>query len=180
MRLPAVLRASALLKLLPWLRTLNRLHQGRYMAAVEAVLRRSGVEVVGHPLWIAPSVYLDLAEPGSISIGDRVAISESVSLLTHDFSLDRVAESRRELPADEELLRVAPVRIEARVFIGMSVMVLPGVTIGEGAIVGAGAVVTHDVAPDTVVAGNPARFICTTADLWSRRHTEFETRKRRP
>ena len=49
--------------------------------------------------------------------------------------------------------------IEDGVFIGVHAIILPGVTIGEGAMVGAGAVVTKDVPPRTMVAGNPARVI---------------------
>lgn len=52
-----------------------------------------------------------------------------------------------------------PVRIEAGAFLGVNAVVLPGVTIGERAYVGAGAVVTHDVPPRSVVVGNPARVV---------------------
>jgi acetyltransferase-like isoleucine patch superfamily enzyme len=55
--------------------------------------------------------------------------------------------------------RGGPVTIGDRVWIGYRAMVLPGVTIGEGAVVAAGAVVTSDVAPYTIVAGNPASAI---------------------
>ena len=51
--------------------------------------------------------------------------------------------------------------IQEYVWIGCNVTVLPGVTIGEGAVIGAGSVVTRDVSPYTVVAGNPARVIKT-------------------
>jgi acetyltransferase-like isoleucine patch superfamily enzyme len=54
---------------------------------------------------------------------------------------------------------VAPVTIENKVFIGASAIVLAGVTLGEGCMVGAGAVVTKSVAPYTIVGGNPARVI---------------------
>jgi acetyltransferase-like isoleucine patch superfamily enzyme len=53
----------------------------------------------------------------------------------------------------------SPIRIESNVWIGFGSCVLPGVTVGEGAIVGARSVVTTDVEPYTVVAGNPARFV---------------------
>jgi galactoside O-acetyltransferase len=56
-------------------------------------------------------------------------------------------------------VETAPVRIGSNVYIGFDVMVLPGVTIGDGAIVGSRSVVCDDVAPHTVVAGNPARAV---------------------
>lgn len=56
-------------------------------------------------------------------------------------------------------VKVAPVTIEDRVWIGFNAIILKGVTLGEGAIVAAGAVVTKDVPPYTVVAGNPAQVI---------------------
>lgn len=52
-----------------------------------------------------------------------------------------------------------PVHICRQVWIGAGATILPGVTIGENAVVGAGSVVTHDVESNTIVAGNPARFI---------------------
>lgn len=57
------------------------------------------------------------------------------------------------------------VTIHDKVWIGMNVTILKGVTIGEGAVVGAMSVVTHDVPPYTIVAGNPARIIHTIGDL---------------
>jgi UDP-2-acetamido-3-amino-2,3-dideoxy-glucuronate N-acetyltransferase len=59
-------------------------------------------------------------------------------------------------PGDWELVET---RVRRRASIGSGAVILGGVTIGEGALVGAGSVVTHDVAPHTVVAGNPARVL---------------------
>jgi acetyltransferase-like isoleucine patch superfamily enzyme len=56
-------------------------------------------------------------------------------------------------------VRVAPVVIEDNVWIGRQAIVLPGVTVGRNAVVAAGAVVTADVAPHTLVAGNPAKLV---------------------
>jgi acetyltransferase-like isoleucine patch superfamily enzyme len=56
-------------------------------------------------------------------------------------------------------LREEPVTIEDDVWIGSNVVVLKGVTIGRGAVIGAGSVVTHDVPPLVLVAGNPARVV---------------------
>jgi serine acetyltransferase len=54
------------------------------------------------------------------------------------------------------------------VFIGLNAIIMPGVNVGDGAIIGAGSVVTKDVEPYTVVGGNPAKFICTVKDYIKR------------
>ena len=58
--------------------------------------------------------------------------------------------------------------IEDWAYIGAYSQIMPGVTIGEGALVAAGSVVTKSVAPHTVVGGNPARYICTTEEYYER------------
>jgi maltose O-acetyltransferase len=167
------------IKLLPLLRVVGRFNQSAYMHMVVWLLRRANVDVNGFPLWISPTVFFDVGYPHAIAIGDRSVISESVKLLTHDFSLDRVSEERGELAPDEELYRRAPVTVGARAFIGIGAIVMPGINIGDGAIVGAGSVVTDDVPPHTVVAGNPARILGTTEQIWDKRRSEFQVRKRR-
>jgi len=82
-------------------------------------------------------------------IGSNVSISEGTAI----FTLEHDPNS----PTFDN--RGAPVRIADYVFLGARAIVLPGVTIGEGAVVGAGAVVTRDVAPFTIVAGVPAKPI---------------------
>ena len=78
-----------------------------------------------------------------ISIEDNVVISFGVTIITHDHSMDIVA----------------PVTIKKEAFLGSRSVILPGVTIGEKSIVGAGAVVTKDVPDNTTVVGSPARVI---------------------
>jgi maltose O-acetyltransferase len=62
-------------------------------------------------------------------------------------------------PLSKGNVMVAPIIIEDHVWISYNVCILKGVTIGKGAIIGAGSVVTKDVPPFTVYAGNPAKFI---------------------
>src|SRR3990167_6213356 len=97
-----------------------------------------------------------------IEIGDDVLISWGVTILDHH-SHSVIFEERKHdvinwLTArkDWSHVPVAPVKICDKVWIGFGATVMPGVVIGEGAIVGACTVVTKDVAPWTVVAGNPA------------------------
>lgn len=93
-------------------------------------------------------VALDVAP---IRIGEDVRIGPNVQLLPPTHPLE--AEARR---AGWEGGR--PIVIEDNVWIGGGAIVLPGVTIGHNSVVGAGAVVTRDVPPDTLVTGNPARI----------------------
>lgn len=62
----------------------------------------------------------------------------------------------------DNAIRTAPVTVEDRVWIGCNVIVLSGVTIGTGSIIAAGSVVTKDVPPHSLVAGNPAKVIRET------------------
>lgn len=102
-----------------------------------------------------------------VTIGDYALISWNVVFMD-TYRLPREAQARRKalelVPAHP--LRIGavdvpaqPIRVERNVWIGFDACVLPGVTIGEGSIVGAKSVVTQSVPPYTVVAGNPARTI---------------------
>ncbi len=87
-----------------------------------------------------------------IRIGDRTQIGPQVQILAADHPRD--AESR-----DAGLENGKPVTIGRNVWIGAAALILPGVTVGDDAIVGAGAVVTRDVPKGATVAGNPARRV---------------------
>ena len=94
-------------------------------------------------------VFLDCA---AIEIGDRVQIAPAVQLYTATHPLE--AEARA-----SGLESARPIRIGDDVWIGGGAILLPGVTVGEGAVVAAGAVVTREVPPRVLVAGNPARLV---------------------
>lgn len=88
---------------------------------------------------------------GRLEIGRYVSISENVKVLTAGHAVD--------MP--DFHLTLAPVFIKDWVWVGANALIMPGVTLHEGAVVGAGSVVTRDVPPWTVVAGNPARPLRT-------------------
>jgi len=93
---------------------------------------------------------------GGLTIGDNVSVSAGVWLLTDGHAMND--------PLFPEVL--APVCIGDYAWLGSRALVLPGVRIGDGAVVAAGAVVTKDVEPYAVVAGVPARAIGTrSSDL---------------
>ena len=89
-------------------------------------------------------------DQGGIRIGCDCLIGHNATLCTINHNLD---------PDHRGDMTFKPIVIEDKVWLGANVTILPGVTIGEGAIVAAGAVVTKDVAPRTVVGGVPAREI---------------------
>nr|WP_084693297.1 sugar O-acetyltransferase [Actinomadura atramentaria] len=97
------------------------------------------------------AIMLDAA---GITIGADVQIGPNVQLLTPAHPTD--ADRRR---AKWQTAR--PIRVEDNAWLGGGVIVCPGVTIGRDAVVGAGAVVTKDVPPAVVAAGNPARVLRT-------------------
>ncbi len=92
-------------------------------------------------------------EPWIITLGDNVHISDGVRFLTHDGG----ARLFRNRVPDLEITK--PIVIGNNVFVGNCVIFLPGVSIGNQVVIGAGAVVTHDVPDGVVVAGVPAKVI---------------------
>lgn len=103
----------------------------------------------------------------AVEIGDYALISWNVVFMDNYRLPWNATERRSELERVprrnprriESRTEAKPVRVAANVWIGFNTCILPGVTIGEGAIVGARSLVLEDVAPYTVVGGNPARFI---------------------
>jgi acetyltransferase-like isoleucine patch superfamily enzyme len=101
-----------------------------------------------------------------IAIGDRVLISHNVNIFdnsTHPVSAKKRHEQFRQIITTGHPINIdldeQPVMIGNDVLIGCMSIILAGVTIGEGAIIGAGSVVTKDIPPYTIAAGNPARII---------------------
>jgi maltose O-acetyltransferase len=98
------------------------------------------------------------ADDYRIIIGDRVSIAPNVTIISESEPNNSPKLAAIKYVKDK-LLKDEKVIIENDVWLGASVTILPGVKIGEGAIVGAGAVVTKNVEPYTVVAGIPAKVI---------------------
>lgn len=98
-------------------------------------------------------------EPYLITIGDNVQITHGVSIHCHGGG-----QSIRQNHPDFDIF--GKVVIGDWAYIGAYSQIMPGVTIGEGALVAAGSIVTKSVAPHTVVGGNPARYICSTEEYY--------------
>ena len=112
--------------------------------------------VVGDESFLGDECLLDLAE--GIVLGSQVTLAERVLVLTHTNVGYKDHPLQKHFPAS-----AAPVRIESGSFVGANVTLLPGITVGAGSFVAAGAVVTTDVPPRTLMAGVPARPVRTLA-----------------
>ncbi len=108
----------------------------------------------GKNITIGKNVFINACcrfqDQGGITIGDDCLIGHNVTIATlnHDFN-----------PQKRANLNPNPVKIGNKVWIGSDSTILPGVEIGDGAIIGAGSVVTKSVHANTIVAGNPAKII---------------------
>lgn len=107
---------------------------------------------IGSETWIGQQCFFHSA--GGLHIGARVGIGPGVRIITSAHE-----EAGRATPILMSPVRFAPVCIEDDADIGVGAVILPGVTIGRGAQIGAGAVVTTDIAAYAVAAGTPARVL---------------------
>jgi len=130
-----------------------------WISSIMAWRRRSYLEGLvnrglrlGRNVEIIDTFFFDPSHCFLISIGDDCTICPNVRLIAHD------ASTKKHLG----YTKIGMIDIGEKCFLGDSVIVLPGVKIGANSIIGAGAVVTHDIPEGSVAAGNPARVIMTT------------------
>lgn len=118
--------------------------------------RKIGVRMEGSVTIYGSSYSMFSAEPYLVTLGNNVYVSVDACFVCHDGG---VLPFRKDTP---DLDLAAPIIVRDNVFIGMRAIILKGVEIGENSIVGAGAVVTKSVPPNSIVGGNPAKIISTT------------------
>ena len=121
----------------------------RYLTGAKRILLTRCLGMDLHPtVEMSLSAKLDLTYPKGVHVGAYSYLAFESRILTHDRT--------RGLYVDT--------RVGKNCFIGGRSLILPGVTVGDGSIVGAGAVVTKDVPPRSAVAGNPAKVIKTNIE----------------
>jgi acetyltransferase-like isoleucine patch superfamily enzyme len=118
--------------------------------------RHDGHCVIGAHTWIGPQSYFDCRD---LELGEYVGWGPGAKALGSEHTGEPL-----DVPIIQTDLVIKPVRVRDGADIGVNAVLLPGVTIGKGAIVGAGAVVTKDVAPNTIVAGVPAKVLRSRTD----------------
>ena len=119
--------------------------------------RWGGLHSIGSTVWINSGC--NIADPSLVRIGNYVGLSDC-TLFGHDGIVGIFY-----IRFGKKLDAVGPIDIRDYCFIGHGAIIMPRVTIGPDSIVAAGAVVMKDVPPGVVVAGNPARVVCTIEEL---------------
>ena len=152
---PALLRLA--LRNPRWFKLYMRLYRPRGDEYSNLLQRTLGIHSIGSNTFI--NYGATIADPTHVRIGSNVVLSDC-TIFGHDGSAQVLATAYG-IPLDA----VGKVDIKDNVFVGWGAVIMPGVTIGPNAIVGAGAVVTKDVLPGTVVGGVPARAIGTVDAL---------------
>ena len=141
-------------------RFLYRRTMDHFLQVISKVLPYSGLRVklhrwrgvkIGKKVHIGPMVTIDDVYPNFVVLEDGVSLAGQIFILTHN----------KPMNYHKNLVEafLGPVIIKKNAWIAISVVILPGVTIGEGAIVASGSVVTKDVPPNTLVGGAPAKVI---------------------
>lgn len=133
------------------------------MLCYQTYLRRKYISKgvrIGSSTWISHKAYIDCHMPAKVIIGENCFITRNVVILNHtDTKIGGPKQIWKDLGGDRVY---GDVILGNNVFIGVGSVVMPGVKIGDNAIIGALSVVTRDVPEGKIVAGNPARVIGNT------------------
>lgn len=116
-------------------------------------------------MWYPNELHIDTTRPHMIKIGDYVKFTRNITILCHDYSRSVYCN----MPGYSNVGEARETIIEDNVFIGMNATILMGAHIGKNSIVGAGAVVSGVFPDNVVIAGNPAKVICTIDEYYNKR-----------
>lgn len=155
------------------LKMLSYVNDELYKELYPRYLRKIGINIPedyreGKSGYIDPSAYFDGSDYRLISIGKNTTISRDVVVLTHDFSIVKGLQAIGQEATDHFL---KPVEIGENCFIGARCLILPGTEIGDNTICGGGAVLHGKIPSNSIVAGNPAKSICSIEE-WTRKYIE--------
>lgn len=128
-------------------------------------LRLEGFDIGGGSIFYSPkTMSIDRERPWMLKIGKYCKITKGVTILTHDYSRSVLRRKYGEFIGEAGITKIGD-----NVFIGMHSIILMGTHIGSNSIVGAGSVVKGNFPDNVVIAGNPARVICTLDEYLTKR-----------
>lgn len=140
------------------------------LARKDGVKIGDGCTILGTPHWGS--------EPFLIEIGNNVRITSGVQFVNHDGGIHVL---RREWSSEFEAIPEADlfgrIKVGNNVFIGIKTIILPGVTIGDNVIIGAGSIVTKDIPSNCVAAGVPARVTRKLEDYYKKNRDRIDKTK---
>lgn len=131
-------------------------------------LRNSGITIGENCVFLSPkTASIDLTRPSLVEIGNDCFFNRGITILTHDWVSRVIRKSHSTFfPSSGK------VKIGNNVSCGFNVTILKGVTIGDNVFIGLGSIVTKDIPPNSIVAGVPARVICSLESFINRRIKE--------
>lgn len=144
------------------LKVVSMINEPLYKRCSYKLLKQAGIQFTGIPNFISNDVYLDAFD--KISIGADCVISKHVTFLTHDYSFTTGLRSIGK-SSDSDLQIQDSIKLGNNVFVGLGTILLPGTSIGDNCIIGAGSVVKGAIPSGSVVAGNPAKILCNIEEF---------------
>lgn len=128
-------------------------------------LREVGVKIGANTAFFG-AVLIDETHPNFVEIGSNCVFTDGVKVLVHGWVHPILAHKYGII--SESVLAPRKVSVGNFVYFGTNTIVLPGVTIGDNVIVGAGSIVTHSIPSDCVAAGNPCRVLCSLDEYYEK------------
>lgn len=119
---------------------------------------------VGENVWGLINCTIDTSACWLIEIGNNVVFAPQIYLLVHDTSTKKICGKTR----------IGKIKIGNDVFVGARSFIMPNVEIGDNSIIGANSVVTKNIPPNVVAAGNPAKVLCSLEEYKNKIMTDFE------
>lgn len=135
------------------------------MPVLLPILKWGGVKVGTNVIFRNPrSCRVDITRPSLVTIGDNVDFNDNFQLLTHDWACTVFRNKYSDFVNSS-----GHVTIGSNIYFGANVIVLKGVTIGDNCVIGAGALVSHDIPANSVAAGVPCKVICSIDEYYKHR-----------
>jgi acetyltransferase-like isoleucine patch superfamily enzyme len=130
-------------------------------------LIRKGV-MIGEGTWFFGHVDIDVTRPFLVEIGRNCVLTDGVVILTHGYDWAVLREIYGEIISSS-----GKVILGDNIFVGTNTIILKGTKIGSNTIIGAGSVVTHDIPPNSVAAGNPCQVIMSLEQYYKKRKSVY-------